>query len=79
MANEHRPEEPELGADTCLTPEGIPLARPVLAVEPAHEILLNDSSRRSVCVDMAVVVLGLIVLELILPSLKNTVSGLTEK
>lgn len=71
MANEHRPEEPELRADAGFTPEGIPLARPVLgaevalAFEPAHEILLKDSSRRSVCVDMAVVVLGLVVLELL--------------
>lgn len=71
MANEHRPEEPEPRADACFIPEGIPIARPVLvadvalAFEPAHEMLLEDSSRRSVCVDMAVVVLGLIALELL--------------
>lgn len=71
MANEHRPDEPELRADACFTPEGTPIARPVLVAEPAfavaptHEMLLADSSRRSVCVDMAVVVLALIALELL--------------
>ena len=84
MAKEHRPEEPELCADAWIVAEGIPIARPVLvaeaavAVEPAHEMLLEDSSRKAVCVDMAVVVLGLIVLELLSQVALSFATGIGE-
>lgn len=71
MADEHQPEELELRADAEFAVDGIPLARPVanadaaVSVEPVHEIFLEDSSRRAVCLDIVVVLLGLVVLEVL--------------
>lgn len=82
MANDDGPGEVELRAEVTFTPEGIPIAVPVPvtepgpAVPPAHDMLLADSSRRSVCVDMVVVLFGLVVFELLSQWLLSFATGI---
>ena len=82
MPNGDGPGEVELRAEVTFTPEGIPIAVPVLvtepgpAVPPAHDMLITDSSRGSAFVDIVVVLLGLVVFEFLSQLLLSFATGI---